>query len=207
MDYSQCGRSLRRTPESRGNNPSNLIFDATELLHALGKLSEEYHLAKADQNALQNQVQIVGNDIAQDDAAGKTIKLHPVEIQAAYAPLADNGTYIIVSFFPDYERCGAPQSCYQSSFLGCTLLIKNVSQQCFACLKSNANSTIFAVNKYNDAVKALNDQIKPLDGEVSSLKREQLAAVNALASQSSKTTGDDTKKLQAAVNALFGVNA
>ena len=53
---------------------------------------EKYHLAKADQNALQNQVQRVGNDIAQDDAAGKTIKFHFVEIQAAYAPLADNGT-------------------------------------------------------------------------------------------------------------------
>ncbi|KAL2046554.1 hypothetical protein ABVK25_011739 [Lepraria finkii] len=122
------------------------LWTIHKLLHALGKLSEEYDLAKADQNALQNQVQIVGNDIAQDDAAGKTIKLHLVEIQAAYAPLANN-------------------------------------------------------------VKAVDDQIKPLDGEVSSLKREQFAAVIALASQSSKTTGDDTKKLQAAVNALFGVNA
>lgn len=108
------------TPESRGNNLSNLTFDATELLHAFGKLSEEYHLAKADQNALQNQVQRVGNDIAQDDAAGKTIKFHLVEIQAAYAPLADNGTCITVSFFPDYERCGAPQNCHRNNFLGYT---------------------------------------------------------------------------------------
>lgn len=53
----------------------------------------------------------------------------------------------------------------------------------------------------------MDDQIKPLDGEVSSLKHEQFAAVNALASQSSKTTGNDTKKLQAAVSALFGVKA
>ncbi len=83
------------SPAQASTDPaSNLTFDATELLQALGKISDAYHLANADRAALLAQAQRVGNDIANDAAAGKTIKFHLIDIKTRIVPLeADVNTY------------------------------------------------------------------------------------------------------------------
>ena len=79
------------SPAQASTDPaSSLSFDATELLQALGKISDAYHLASADRAALLAQVQRVGSDIANDDVAGKTIKFHLVDIKTRIAPLEAN---------------------------------------------------------------------------------------------------------------------